>query len=187
MSLAFPARFWCRLRSDCSGVSAMEFALILPILMTLVFATAEFGRLIMITQKLQNGTFIIADLAARDETLTEDQLDNMFLALDNLIEPFEFGPSGTAIVSSITADIDGDPIINWQRNGAGTLEQTSTVGLIGQEASLPESLTLAAGETILVAEVHYQYSPMFEITGQGSLLSKFAYVRPRLGTLEALE
>lgn len=175
------------LRRDCAGVTAMEFAFILPVLMMLVFATSEFGRLILVTQKLQNGTFIVADLASRDETLSEVQLDNMFLALDNLIQPFEFGASGTAIVSSVTADLDGDPMINWQRRGAGTLDQASTIGSAGDEAALPDALVLAAGETIIVAEVHYQYSPMFEITGEGAMLSKYAYVRPRLGTLEALE
>ncbi len=172
---------------DSGGVTAMEFAFILPVLLTLVFATAEFGRLILLSQKLQNGTFIVADLAARDESLSTDQLDNMFLAFNNLVQPFEFGSVGNAIVTSVTADSDGDPVINWQRSGAGTLEQESSLGSVGEDATLPDVLTLAPGETLIIAEVHYVYEPIFDISGEGQMLSKFAYVRPRLGMLEVLE
>lgn len=187
MIRAKPARLLHGLWRETRGVTAMEFAFILPVLLTLVFATTEFGRLLMLSQKLQNGTFIVADLAARDESLSATQLDNMFLAFNNLIQPFEFGSVGNAIVSSVTSDPAGDPVINWQRSGAGTLGQESTLGATGEDANLPDALTLAPGETLIVAEVHYVYEPIFDISGAGQMLSKYAYVRPRLGTLETLD
>lgn len=111
----------------------------------------------------------------------------MFLAFNNLIQPFEFGAAGNAIVTSVTADSDGDPVINWQRSGAGTLEQESALGVAGGEAILPAALTLAPGETLIIAEAHYVYEPIFDISGEGQMLSKYAYVRPRLGMLETLQ
>ena len=174
-------------RRSTSGVAAMEFALILPILLALIIGTVEVGRLLIVTQKLQNGTFIVADLAARDETLTADQLDMMFLAFDSLIEPFDFASDGQAIISSVTADAMGDPMINWQRTGAGSLDVESEIGVPGGAATLPDVLTMVPGETLIVAETHFQYAPIFSVSGGGNMLSKYAYVRPRLGTLETLE
>ena len=178
--------FLSRLWRDRSGISAVEFALVMPFLAVLAIGTIEFGRLIMLTQKLQNGSFILADLAARDKTLSEEQLANIFLALDNLIQPFEFEVSGTAVLSSVSVEPDGDTVINWQRVGAGELDVVSDLGAAGEEAVLPEDLTMTAGETLIVAEVFYDYQPIFGLTAAPNILHKVAYFKPRLGTLEAL-
>ena len=82
----------------------MEFALILPILVMFSAGTIEYSRLIMLTQKLQSGAFILADLTARDKTLATEQLDNIFLAIDNIIQPFDFAADGKAIVTSVGVD-----------------------------------------------------------------------------------
>jgi len=171
---------------DTSGVTAIEFALVLPIMVFLAIGSIEFGRLLLVTQKLQNGTFILADLTARDKTLSECQLENIFLALDNIIQPYEFAASGAAIVSSIGVDPSGDPVVNWQEDGAGTLTAVSAIGEEGDEATLPEDLYIVAGETIIVAESFYAYEPIFGLTTSASTLHRIAYVKPRLGTLETL-
>jgi Flp pilus assembly protein TadG len=175
-----------RLWHDEGAATATELALMMPVLTLLLVGAGEYGRMLLLNQKLQNGAFILADLAGRDQTLSEDQLDNIFLALNNLIEPFEFGGSGTAIVTSISGTASGDPEVNWQRKGAGTLEAESAVGEPGDEATLPETLTVVQGETVIVAEIYYAFEPLFGLTAAASTLHKAAYLKPRLGTLETL-
>lgn len=63
---------------DRRGVSALEFALVAPFLVLLAAGTIEFGRMMLLTQKLQNASFLFADLAARDKTLSEGKLDDIF-------------------------------------------------------------------------------------------------------------
>lgn len=179
-------RFMRRLRRDTRGVSALEFALLLPVLVVLAVGTIEFGRLILLTQKLQNGTFILADLTARDRTLSEGQLENIFLALATLIEPFEFTDSGTAIVTSVVAPATGAPVIAWQRQGAGALSAESAIGATGAVAELPDTLALGANETLIVAELVYSYTPIFGMLADARTLRRSAYLKPRLGTLETL-
>jgi Flp pilus assembly protein TadG len=171
---------------DRAGVTAMEFALVLPILVILGVGTIEFGRMLLLSQKLQNGTFVLADLAARDKTLSADQLDDIFLALENVVQPFEFAGSGIAIVSSVSGTSSGATRVNWQRTGAGDFEATSTVGTTGGPAALPAMLEVDEGETIIVAEVFYDFEPLYGIAASANVLHKIAYVRPRLGTLETL-
>ena len=170
---------------DRRGVSAIEFGFVLPILAALAIGTIEYGRMILLSQKLQNGTFILADLAARDKTLNEEQLDSIFLAINNIIQPFEFEESGTAIVSGIEIASDGSPVINWQRSGSGGLGIASEIGTVGATAALPAELVFTAGETLIVSEVFYDFQPIFRVT-RPARLHKIAYVKPRLGTLTSI-
>ena len=141
--------FVSRLRHDARGVSAMEFALILPMLLMFSAGTIEYSRLIMVTQKLQSGAFILADLTARDQELSTEQLGHIFLAIDQVTQPFDFASSGRAIVTSIGADPDDDPIVNWQCAGSGTLDAVSELGTdAGEAVALPDDLSIVEGETI---------------------------------------
>lgn len=78
-------------------------------------------------------------------------------------------------------------MINWQRTGAGVLSVTSGLGKVGAVAALPKELTLASGETLVVAEVFYSFQPVFGFFVSPAVLHKVAYYRPRLGTLDALK
>jgi len=188
MNLSDMRKTFSLLRSDTRGVSAMEFALILPVLVLMVVGMADFGRLLLLSHKLQNSAFILADLVGRDQTLSVAQLEDSFLALEQLISPFEFDDNGTAIVSSVSgASGAGDPTINWQRAGAGVLSATSEVGVEGGTATVPDALNVANGETVIVAEVYYAFEPMFGMTTSAQTIRKTAVIRPRLGTLESLQ
>jgi hypothetical protein len=186
-----PARTLRRLRSfvgsiarDRRGVSAVFLAVsLVPVIGV---GTVEFSRLILLTQKLQSGSFILADLTARDKTLSTEQLGNIFLALDQVIQPFEFAESGRAIVTSIGVDADDDPVVNWQCGGAGELTATSELGSAGGDASLPEDLSISAGETIIAAEVFYGFEPLFGIVLEPRVIRRVAFFKPRLGDLTTL-
>lgn len=171
---------------DRRGVAATEFALVLPILLLFSAGTIEYSRLILLTQKLQSGSFLLADLAARDRTLSEEQVQNLFLAIDNVLQPFPFAARGRAIVTSVGANAAGQPVVNWQRQGEGVVAFASTLGAEGAVAELPESLELAPGETVVAAEVFYAFEPLFGVGLAPRTLRRVAYYRPRLGTLDAL-
>jgi Flp pilus assembly protein TadG len=176
-----------RLIADRRGIAATEFALILPILVLFSAGTMEYSRLILLTQKLQSGSFILADLAARDKTLSEEQLENIFLAIDNIIQPFDFAAEGKAIVTSVGVDSADNVVVNWQRDGSGALVATSEVGSEGGAATLPDDLGIAKGETIIAAEVFYSFTPLFGIGLSPKTIHKVSYYKPRLGTLDTLE
>ena len=175
-----------RLARDRRGIAATEFALILPMLVLFSAGTIEYSRLILLTQKLQGGAFILADLTARDRTLSEGQLANIFLAIDNIIQPFDFDADGRAIVSSVGVNAANKPVVNWQRLGSGELTAASEVGTQGALATLPDDLGIAAGETIIAAEVFYSFTPLFGIGLAPRIIHKVSYYKPRLGTLDSL-
>ena len=176
-----------RLLGDERGVSAMEFALILPILVLFSAGTIEYSRLVLLTQKLQSGAFILADLTARDKTLSTEQLGHIFLAIDEVIKPFEFAGNGTAIVTSLGADPDDDPIVNWTCGGAGTLEAESHILEDGEVIELPGDITLSHGETVIAAEVFFDFDPLFGVGLAPRTIHRFAFYKPRLGELTEMD
>jgi Flp pilus assembly protein TadG len=63
----------CRLcRKDRRGAAAVEFALVAPVLMLLVFGMIEFGRLVMVQQVLTNASREGARVGILDDSTTAD-------------------------------------------------------------------------------------------------------------------
>jgi TadE-like protein len=176
-----------RLLACRRGVSAMEFALILPLLVLFSAGTIEYSRMILLTQKLQSGAFVLADLTARDKTLSTEQLEDIFLAIDQVIRPFEFAESGHAIVTSLGADPDDEPIVNWSCGGAGELDAESHLLEAGEIIELPGDITLTYGETVIAAEVFYDFEPLFGVGLAPRTIHRFAFYKPRLGELTAMD
>jgi Flp pilus assembly protein TadG len=175
-----------RLAGDERGLSAVEFALLLPMLILLTLGVFETARLIMLNQKLQNSAFIMADLLARDRTITENDIANIFEAIETLIQPFDFENAGTVILTSVGATAPDAPFVNWQRVGAGGLAAASAVGATGEAAAIPATLSIRADETILVSEVFFTFEPFLGFVLEPATIRKVSYYKPRLGTLETV-
>ena len=63
-------QIWRRLAGDQRAVSAVEFALILPIMLLLLFGGVELGDALTIDRKVTHVTSTISDLVAQSKTIT---------------------------------------------------------------------------------------------------------------------
>lgn len=169
------------------GTALMEFALAAPVLILLAVGGSDFVIYLLLQQKLQNAAFNVADLAARDKTLSVSQLNSIFMSVQHVSKPFDFANNGRAIVTGISATSSNNPRVYWQRSGAGSYSAASRVGSVGQAAAIPESLSISANETIIAAEIFYAYEPLFGLVLQPRLIHRTAYFKPRLGSLHSLE
>ena len=88
---------------DERGVSAVEFALVLPVLLLLSLGSVEVARFTLLGLKLQHAATTLADLASRDEVLTAATLDDLFNAAERIAAPFDLATDGV-----LTAE--GDPV-----------------------------------------------------------------------------
>ncbi|MGE5147823.1 MAG: TadE/TadG family type IV pilus assembly protein [Candidatus Eiseniibacteriota bacterium] len=176
-----------RFGQDRRGATLVEFSFVVPILTFITLASIELGRYAILNQKLTNAATSLAELAARDGTITAAQLDSMFAIVPNLTQPYDFANDGVAIVTSIIAPVDDAPEVAWQRSGGGTLVATSTIGTPGNSATIPSTLPTRAGDTIIAAEVVFDFHPIFNILLSEQTMRKSTYVRPRIGTLDTLD
>ena len=175
-----------RLGRDQRGIAAVEFALVLPVMILFSMGIAEVGRFALLSLKLQHAATTMGDLASRDEELSVAAVQSMFSAMEHIVQPFTIGAAGVVLVSGVGVDGGGAPTVFWQQRGAGTLSAVSEVGVAGGNATLPSGLVLRDGETVIIAEAVFRYTPWLLGLIPERILRREAYYRPRLGTLRAL-
>jgi Flp pilus assembly protein TadG len=161
-----------RLAAERSGVAASEFALIVPVLILLLFGTAELGNALLLDKKITSAAQTGADLVAQQKSVSSGDITNIFTAMDSIISPYS---SATASynLASLVADEDGAVSIDWQKLRGGTAIS---------EFSLPSGV-VSKNNSVIVATVTYTYKPLFSdlITGSFTITDS-AYLRPRTTT-----
>ncbi len=174
-------------RDRCGSVAA-EFAMALPVLVLIALAGVDIARFALLYQKLGRTAGTIADLVAQAETLSESELAQLFMASAPVMAPFALDERGVVIISSVAASGEQPPRVLWQRHGAGQLGGISSI--LGAEtavASLPQGFLLRPGESVVVGEVFYDFSPLFMgVLIHDRRLYQRAMFRPRFGALTAL-
>jgi len=172
--------------NDKRGVFAIDLAFAAPILAGLMLGGVEVTRFVMLNQKIERTSVTMADLVSQSETLTEGDLSGLFLATSGVMTPFDMDANGKVIVSSVSTPAGGSPTINWQRS-FGSQTSGSAVGAEGGAASLPAGFELREFESVIVAEVYYNFDPMI-VNGvmDNHILYNRAIFRPRFGSLTTI-
>ncbi len=175
-----------QLIGDRRGVLAVEFALMLPILVLLTMSGVEIYRFILLNQKIERTSVTIADLTSQAKALTEDDLNNLLMVSSQVMNPFDLTVGGQIIVSSIGAKGGNPAQIDWQRTfGAAT--NTSALGNQGGTPALPAGFVVRDNENVIVAEVFYQYTPLI-VSGvvDPVVLYNATFFRTRFESLDTL-
>ena len=174
-------RIW---RSD-RGVSAIEFALLAPVLSTLFIGCIEVTFKIWSTQKAEKLAVTMADVIAQSQNVSKSDIDALTNSVDKIMDPFPFGANGSVFISSIyRAQDEAVAKVNWQCPHIGNLEVESKFGEKGDDATLPSGFTLAERDNIIVAEVFYKYEPIAPgVLFDEQVIYRRAIFKPRLGAL----
>jgi len=181
-------RTWPRLRRCAAGNVAVEFALSLPVILLMMLGSAEMARFVILHQKMDRVATTISDLVSRAETITESQIADIFAAAGQVSEPFDLAGLGVVIVSSVTNADGTGATIAWQRSGGGAYSGVSELGVEGDTPNLPSGFEVREGETAIIAEVFYDFSPFLsELIVEPQVIHRSAHHRPRLGTLEEID
>jgi hypothetical protein len=176
-----------RLFGDRKGIATVEFAIALPVLVLMILGGVEIARYILLQQKLNGIAVTMADLVAQSETLSSDELDTLFTAVDYVARPFQLGTDGVVVVSSIGAT-NGNPVqIYWQQSGGGSLSTASEIAPSAGSITMPSGFVIRDGESVIVAEVFFDFTSFFapHIVPSTRLYHR-AFLRPRFGALRNL-
>jgi len=158
-----------------AGMAAVEFSLILPILVLLWIGGVEVTQALSVDRRLNNLAASVGDLTARSKTLIYSDVDKIFDIAPGALFPY----STTGLQMRISAvNIDGsqNAKVQWSR--------ASGITAYGSQASVTSvvPLTLRVANTqVIMAEVYTTYTPAvgYVITGAMSLSDRLFFV-PRL-------
>jgi Flp pilus assembly protein TadG len=172
------SRLWrhvAALHRNNSGLAAVEFAMIIPLMAVLLVGTNEFAAGVAVDRKVTLMARTLSDLTSQNPKVNDDQLTNFFNASKAIMTPY----SSTPVQGTISElYINPDTLkarVQWSQ-GAETHAD-------GDIIDIPAALKV--GDTYLIySEVKYRYLPSvawFINKTTGITLRDISYTRPRQG------
>lgn len=148
-----------------SGLAVVEFAMILPMLLVILFGVIDFGRAVLVRQVMINISREAANLASRGT-----DLNDVVNAIQLSSAPLSLVNNGYLVITEVERDINGNTSITDQIEAGGQPGNSRVGSGVGNAATLPVTDTPIPlpGQNMFVAEVFYRSPP---ITPLGQLVN----------------
>lgn len=168
-----------RLRRDRSAAAAVEFALILPFLITLYMGTIEISDLIAVDRRVNVVAGTVGDLVARTDTkITTAELSSYFDAAQGIITPYARTPL-KQVVTMVEVSATGVTKVKWSvANNGGTAKTVNAT------YPLPTAMIdISKSNWVIVSDAAYSYKPLLGwVVSSAINLHRESYYLPRYGT-----
>ncbi|HEX2019143.1 MAG TPA: TadE/TadG family type IV pilus assembly protein [Aurantimonas sp.] len=170
-----PPRRLAQFAGQRQGVGAVEFALIAPVALLLYFGWFEGTQAFQVVQRVESTAETIGNLVARTKTMNDVAINNIFDISTAIMTPFP-ADSLKMMITAVAVDVDGKGLIHWSKANAGSALTP------GQPYDVPQELVFGAKTYLIVADVTYDYKPIFGFGGwfDGISVEKSYTFRPRL-------
>jgi Flp pilus assembly protein TadG len=166
-----------RLIRDSNGIAAVEFAMILPVMLVLLFGTVEFSSGVEVDRKVNLVAHTLSDLVSQSPTtgVSNAELGFFFSAGATILQPYSSTPLNQVISELYVDPNTGKAYVQWSLGFQGGVGRAT-----GSVVSIPPTLAVA-GTYLIFSEVSYLYKPTigYVMSSAGVTLSATAYTRPR--------
>ena len=164
-----------RFVASTRGMAAIEFAMILPILMVLFLGTFDGGRAIAIYMKVRSATYALDAITNQYTTLAASDMTGIMGAITQMMAPYPYAPAVIKI-SQIKISASKAATFSWG------VAQGGSARAQGSSISIPSNLAVA-NTYLIFAEVSYTYTPLYGYFTAGTVaLSDNLYSTPRSTT-----
>jgi Flp pilus assembly protein TadG len=164
-----------RFARDRRGVSAVEFALLSPLMIGLYLGCVEVSQGIGVDRKVTLTAGAVANLTAQATTITSADMTDIMAASTAIMAPYSTSPLKIT-VSCLSVDANNAVKVKWSATQGGTARSA------GSSVSIPAALAVANSQ-LLFGEVSYTYTPPVGHVITGTLnLSDTMYMSPRISS-----
>lgn len=181
-----------RLARDSRGVAALEFALIVPLLLALYFVTMEFAQAIEVNKKVGRVGSMVADLITQQQEIHKSELEGIMRLGEATLQPYNRSQADI-IITAIEVTDEATPKVQvvWSRrliNGAFSAGPPK-----GAATEVPPTLKIK-GSFLIRAESALAYEPVITWAASakttlglaaafdGISMAETYYLRPRMST-----
>ena len=177
-------QFTRKLVNDRRGVAAIEFAMIVPIMLVLFFGTVEFSSGVAADRKVSLMARTLSDLTSRSVSVSDSDLTNFFAAGGAIMTPYV--PPMYNVTKGTISELWIDPStsnarVQWSQGstplGPGT-PVTIPTDLIAKDSSG----NVLPNQYLIYSQVNYVYKPAVTwgmMPDVGVTLQDVSYTRPR--------
>jgi Flp pilus assembly protein TadG len=160
-----------RAARDIRGVSAVEFALLAPVMIGLYFGCAEIANGVGADRKVSLISAALANLTAQVTTISTSDMSNIFDASSAIIAPYS-ASNLRMTVTCIKIDANKVATVKWSASRGGTVNSGGI--------TIPSALAVA-NSTLILSQASFAYTPTVGYTITGTLtLSDKMYMSPRI-------
>lgn len=154
MSARRPVSRWRRLVADRRGVAAVEFALLVPLVIIVYMAGFEVMEASTVYRKLTDTTVQLANVTAQYTSLTQDDADNVLGASAQIMTPYPTANLSITL-SEVTVNSGGVGQVTWTCQWpSATNCQTS-----GGTVTMPSGFQ-TSGDSYVLVQTAYEYEPV---------------------------
>ena len=166
-------RTYRRFTAATQGVAAIEFAMILPVLVLIFLATFDGGRAIAAYMKMRAATYALASITNQYAIIQAVDMTSILGATSVVMAPYTSGAPAVKI-SQIQINSSGVASVEW------SAAQGTTARAVPSSITPPSAIVVNSSYLIL-AEVSYTFTPLFGYFGSSSgiTFSDSLYVTPR--------
>lgn len=141
-----------RLTSDQRGVSLVEFAISVPLLLLLFIGGYQLTDAISAYRKVTTTTRAVADLTSQYSSLKASDVDAILAASQQIMVPYNYANAKLVIVQ-VKIDGSGVSTVDWSRG------LNVTPPAVGSAFTIPSGMKVN-NTYLLVAQTDYTYSPI---------------------------
>ena len=145
------------------AVAAVEFALILPVMLTMYIGSIELSQAFSMDQRVITIAGTTGDLVARSNgAIDATTLNNYFQAAQAIMGPYSTTDL-QQVVSVVAVDSKGNTTVEWSRGYNGGTAQVCNQPYAGAHPIPSVMIDLAKSNIVVVSEATYIYPPMLGI------------------------
>jgi len=165
-----------RLARDIRGIAALEFAMIVPVLIIMLLGCTEVGDASTVSLRMINISGAVSDMVARCTNINSSDLKDIMRISDELLG--RYSVEGLYIeVVAIKADAAGALTVAWSYDRNGTQPLATGAPFSG----VPPGLISPNGTLIISTSSYRYHSPIGHFIHGTIFLSHTAYDSPRVG------
>jgi Flp pilus assembly protein TadG len=177
-----------RFGASTRGVAAIEFAMIMPVMLILLLASFDAGRALAIYIKVRAATYTLDAITNQYTTIHDADMQAILGATSVVLSPYSSSPIVVVISQvSVSAANQSSATVIWSNTLNGTARA------VGSSVNLPSSLNTNNNNTcstyvnnacnLIFGEVTYAYTPSFGYFATGGItLADSLYAAPRSST-----
>lgn len=167
-----------------TGAAAVEFALILPIMLLVYVGTLEASSLISMDRKVQTVSGSVGDLVARsDKEIPVTTLQDYVRVAGGIMTPFDPTPLSQIVTEVLVSEDGATATVVWSRGYKGQVANASIAHAAPSAYQLPAEIrNIAKNQYVIVAETSYSYKPLYGIVFNKEVtLYRQNFYLPRFG------
>jgi len=173
--------------ADRSGLAAVEFAMVFPMMVAMFFGVVECSSAISVDRKATQVARTLSDLTSQNMSIADADLQSIGQAAKAIMTPYPGLPLVSYITQVYIDASSGAARVQWSKelaiDGAGNVTIAGTPPHTpGTVVTLPSTIAVAKGTFVVWSEVSYKYTPAvgYILSKTGLTFRDVSYTRPRL-------